>query len=83
MKAAIFESYGCPEVMEIKDVVKPFIKEGDKVLIKVVSASINQYDILFRKGYIPTRLENGLTKPKTQILGIDVAGIVEAVGKHV
>ncbi|WP_108670083.1 NAD(P)-dependent alcohol dehydrogenase [Peribacillus acanthi] len=83
MKAAIFESYGSPEVMEIRDVVKPFIKEEDRVLIKVVSASINQYDILFRKGYIPTRLENGLIKPKTQILGIDVAGVVEAVGENV
>lgn len=83
MKAAIFETYGSPEVMEIRDVVKPFIKEEDRVLIKVVSASINQYDNLFRKGYIPTRLENGFTKPKTQILGIDVAGIVEAVGKKV
>lgn len=83
MKAAIFETYGSPEVMEIRDVVKPFIKEEDRVLIKVVSASINQYDNLIRKGYIPTRLENGFTKPKTQILGIDVAGIVEAVGKKV
>lgn len=83
MKAAIFETYGSPEVMEIRNVVKPFIKEEDRVLIKVVSASINQYDNLFRKGYIPTRLENGFTKPKTQILGIDVAGIVEAVGKKV
>jgi NADPH:quinone reductase-like Zn-dependent oxidoreductase len=83
MKAAIFESYGSPDVMEIRDVVKPFIKEEDRVLIKVVSASINQYDNLFRKGYIPTRLENGFTKPKTQILGIDVAGRVEAVGKKV
>lgn len=83
MKAAIFETYGSPEVMEIRDVVKPFIKEEDRVLIKVVSASINQYDNLIRKGYIPTRLENGFTKPKTQILGIDLAGIVEAVGKKV
>ncbi|MBM7661797.1 NADPH:quinone reductase-like Zn-dependent oxidoreductase [Bacillus mesophilus] len=83
MKAAIFKFYGSPEVMEIRDVDKPFIKEEDRVLIKVVSASINQYDNLFRKGYIPTRLENGFTKPKTQILGIDVAGIVEAVGKNV
>lgn len=83
MKAAIYESYGSPDVMEIRDVVKPSIKEEDRVLIKVVAASINQYDNLFRKGYIPTRLENGFTKPKTQILGIDVAGIVEVVGKNV
>ena len=47
------------------------------------NASVNAYDILFRKGYLPTRLENGLTKPKTLILGLDVAGTVEAVGKNV
>ncbi|MCM3709412.1 NAD(P)-dependent alcohol dehydrogenase [Sporosarcina luteola] len=83
MKAAIFKSYGSPEVMEIGDVDKPFIKDEDQVLIKVVSASVNQYDNLFRKGYFPTRLENGLTKPKAQILGIDVSGTVEAIGKNV
>ena len=83
MKAAIYKSYGSPEVLEIRDVEKPFIKDEDRVLIKVVCASVNKYDILYRKGYLPTRIENGLTKPKTQILGIDVAGTVEAVGKNV
>ena len=83
MKAAIYSSYGSPEVMEISDVEKPFIKDEDRVLIKVVSASVNKYDTLHRKGYLPTRIQNGLTKPKTQILGIDVAGIVEAVGENV
>ena len=83
MKAAIYSSYGSPEVMEIMDVEKPFIKDEDRVLIKVVSASVNKYDTLYRKGYLPTRMDNGLIKPKTQILGIDVAGTVEAVGKNV
>jgi NADPH:quinone reductase-like Zn-dependent oxidoreductase len=40
-------------------------------------------DYLYRKGYFPTRLQNGLTKPKTRILGLDVAGTIEAVGKNV
>jgi NADPH:quinone reductase-like Zn-dependent oxidoreductase len=53
------------------------------VLIRVHNASVNPYDYLFRKGYLPTRLENGLTKPKNHILGIDVAGTIEAVGKNV
>ncbi|MCA1318366.1 NAD(P)-dependent alcohol dehydrogenase [Bacillus tianshenii] len=83
MKAATYKSYGSPEVMEISEVDKPFIKDEDRVLIRVVSASVNQYDNLFRKGYFPTRIENGLTKPKTQILGIDVAGTVEAIGENV
>lgn len=83
MKAAIYKSYGSPEVMEIMDVEKPFIKDEDRVLIKVIAAAVNKYDALYRRGYLPTRMENGLTKPKTQILGIDVAGTVEAVGENV
>lgn len=83
MKAAIYRSYGPPEVLEITDVQLPSIKDDDRVLIRVHNASINSYDNLFRKGYLPTRLENGFTKPKTLILGLDVAGTVEAVGKNV
>ncbi|MGE6489127.1 NAD(P)-dependent alcohol dehydrogenase [Paenisporosarcina sp. NPDC076898] len=83
MRAAIYSSYGPPEVLEIKDVERPTIMDDDRVLIKVHNASVNTVDFLFRKGYLPTRLENGLTKPKNHILGIDVAGAIEAVGKNV
>lgn len=83
MKAATYKSYGPPDVLEIRDVDPPSIKDDDRVLIRVHNASVNAYDNLFRKGYLPTRLENGLTKPKALILGIDVAGTVEAVGKNV
>ena len=83
MKAAVYKSYGPPEVLEITDVELPSIKDDDRVLIKVHNASVNVYDNLFRRGYLPTRLENGFTKPKTLILGLDVAGTVEAVGKNV
>jgi len=83
VKAAVYKSYGPPEVLEITDVELPSIKDDDRVLIKVHNASVNAYDNLFRRGYLPTRLENGFTKPKTLILGLDVAGTVEAVGKNV
>ncbi len=83
MRAAIYESYGTPEVLEIKDVELPSIKDDDRVLIRVHNASVNAFDYLYRKGYLPTRLQNGFTKPKTLILGLDVAGTVEAVGKNV
>lgn len=85
MKAAVYRSYGAPEVLAIEDVNQPSIREGDdeKLLIKVHSASVNPYDYLFRKGFLPTRLDNGFMKPKQQILGIDVAGTVEAIGKNV
>lgn len=83
MKAAIYKSYGPPDVLEITDVDLPSIKDEDRVLIRVHNASVNAYDNLFRKGYLPTRFDNGLTKPKTLILGLDVAGTVEAIGKNV
>ena len=83
MRAAIYSSYGPPEVLDIKEVEGPTIMDDDRVLIRVHNASVNPYDYLFRKGYLPTRLENGLTKPKNHILGIDVAGTIEAVGKNI
>jgi NADPH:quinone reductase-like Zn-dependent oxidoreductase len=54
-------------------------------LIKVRGASVNPFDYLHRKGYLPIRLSEGFTKPKQpiQILGIDVAGTVEGVGRNV
>lgn len=83
VRAAIYDKFGPPEVMAIKDVELPSIKDEDRVLIRVHSASVNTLDFLYRKGYFPTRMENGLTKPKNPILGIDVAGTVEAIGKSV
>ena len=81
MKAAIYRSYGPPEVLKIEEVEQPTIEaeHDDRVLIKVHSASVNPYDYLFRKGFLPTRSSNGFFTPKDQILGIDVVGLIDQI----
>jgi NADPH:quinone reductase-like Zn-dependent oxidoreductase len=83
MRAAVYRSYGPPDVLKLEDVQRPSIvgADDDQVLVKVHSASVNPYDTLHRQGYFPARLSNGLLRPRQQILGIDLAGTVEAVGK--
>ena len=85
MKAAVYRSYGPPEVLRIEEVEAPAIQAGhdDRVLIQVRHASINPFDCLYRRGYFPVRPSNGFLAPKQQILGIDVAGTVAAVGAKV
>ena len=85
MKAIVFTEYGSPDSLQLKDVPKP-VPKSDEVLVKVHASSINSWDWEFQSGssWI-TRLSAGLLKPKPtkQILGSDVAGTVEAVGKSV
>jgi NADPH:quinone reductase-like Zn-dependent oxidoreductase len=84
MKAAVYRSYGSPEVLKIEDIDPPSIEDyADRVLIKVHSSSVNVFDVRHRKGYFPIRLTNGFSAPRDHRLGIDVAGTIEAVGKSV
>lgn len=83
MKAIIYTEYGPPEVLQLQEVDKPTPKVGE-VLVKVHAASVNYIDWQLLKGEsFFLRLLNGLTKPKQEILGDDIAGRVEAVGKMV
>src|SRR6267378_1153137 len=84
MKAVVYTNYGSPDVLEIRDVKKP-VPNDDQVLIKVRAASINPLDWHFIEGTpkIMRALGVGLRKPKDTRLGVDFAGMVEAVGKNV
>jgi NADPH:quinone reductase-like Zn-dependent oxidoreductase len=82
MKAIVFTKYGSPDVLELKEVEKPTPK-ADEVLIRVHAASLNDWDWGALQGAdFVNRLIFGLLKPKKQILGSDIAGRVEAVGRN-
>jgi len=82
LKAIIYTKYGGPEVLEIKETEKPSPKD-DEVLIKVHAVSLNDWDFGLLQGDFVNRILNGLRKPKRQILGSDIAGQIEAVGKNI
>src|SRR5437868_9575188 len=83
MKAIVYTQYGSPDVLQFEEVEKP-APSDDEVLIKVSAASVNAADWhILRADPFLARLDNGLLKPKRTILGSDVAGRVEAVGRNV
>jgi NADPH:quinone reductase-like Zn-dependent oxidoreductase len=82
MKAIVYTRYGTPDVLELKEVDKPIPKDNE-VLIKVYAVSINDWDLGLLQGDFINRLLNGLLKPKIKILGSDIAGRIEAVGKNI
>ena len=82
MKAIVYTQYGGPEVLKVQEVEKPSPKD-DEVLIKVYSASLNDWDWGLLHGDFVNRMMFGISKPQKQILGSDIAGKIEAVGKRV
>jgi NADPH:quinone reductase-like Zn-dependent oxidoreductase len=82
MKAIIYEKYGGPENLQLKEIKTPAPKD-DEVLVKVYAVSINDWDHGLLHGDPINRMMFGLRKPKKQILGSDIAGRIEAVGKNV
>ena len=83
MKAIVQNDYGSPDVLKLKEVDKPVIKENS-VLVRVHAAGLNAGDVFSMRGspYL-ARFTVGFPKPKDYILGWDIAGIVQAVGQKV
>ncbi|NHJ85865.1 MAG: NAD(P)-dependent alcohol dehydrogenase [Asgard group archaeon] len=88
MKAIIYEKYGSPEVLQLTEVEKP-IPKNNEVLIKIHATSVTQADVKLRGLYLPpmqkfmARIFMGFRKPKKPILGTDLAGEIEDIGKDV
>ena len=82
MKAIVYYKYGTPNDLELKEVDKP-VPADDEVLVKIYAASINDWDMGLLHGDFINRMLNGIRKPKRKILGSDIAGRIEAVGKNV
>jgi len=84
MKAIICPKYGSPDVLQIREVVKP-VPQEDEVLIQIHAASLNSRDLRMLRAnpFFMRLMPGGLFRPKNKILGADVAGRVEAIGSNV
>lgn len=96
MKAIVYAQYGPPDVLQLKEVEKPTPKENE-VLIRIYATSVGYGDLVARNFkeispgefnmpfpfWLISKLYFGISKPKITILGSELAGEVEAVGKNV
>lgn len=83
MQAIVQEKYGSPDVLQLKEVAKPTPKDNE-VLVKIHATATNPFDWhMMRAAPFFVRFSMGLLKPKFSILGIDIAGTVEAVGQEI
>jgi len=88
MKAIVYTKYGPPDVLQLKEVEKPTPKDNE-VLVRVYATTVTKYDCWQRSCtaptgfWLPNRIASGLRKPKKIILGTELSGEIETVGKDV
>ncbi len=88
MKAVICTKYGPPEVLKLRDVEKPVPKDNE-ILIKVYATSVTSGDTRIRglkvplSFWVPARIALGIKSPKINILGAELSGEIESIGKDV
>ena len=88
MKAIVHTKYGPPDLLQLKEVEKPVTKDNE-VLIKIHATAVTSGDVMARNAIFPAgfgllwRMMLGIRKPKNPILGSDLAGEIESVGKDV
>jgi len=89
MKAIVCTKYGSPDVLQLKEVEKPTPKDNE-VLVKVYATTVTAVDCEMRRFnkfplwlWLPVRIGFGITGPRKKILGAELSGKIEAVGKDV
>jgi len=88
MKAIVCTKYGPPEVLQLKEVAKPIPNDAE-VLIKIHASAVTVSDCIVRSGkvstllWIPMRIFVGFRSPRRSILGLELAGEIEAIGKDI